>query len=274
MPPVMTVTLRDIKPSFELPRQIGPHAVLRPVSVSSTRIEDDQEDETLNPTHVLEIHEIHERDAIPFASSLILAIRIASACSVLALDYSFPDAKTLVSFEGNSILVWGHYVQGISEDAASWVERHHEAIGPHINSEGYSRISNALRLYDVSLHTRNADLALLGFVGALESLFSIAPQELSFRLSLLIAKFLGSDSDSQRKYFEQIRNLYTVRSKISHGDRIDKNEEAAAIQIVENWTPRAEELARNSLRKIFENGLTETFNSHTRHEEFLVNLLF
>jgi hypothetical protein len=131
-----------------------------------------------------------------------------------------------------------------------------------------------LRLYDVSLHTRNADLALLGFVGALESLFSIAPQELSFRLSLLIAKFLRDDPKSQRKYFEQIKDLYTIRSKITHGDKIHKNEETAAIQIVETWTPRAEEIARSSLRKIFENQLTETFNSHTRHEEYLVDLLF
>ena len=274
MLPVMTVTLREIEPSFQLPRRIGPHAVLRPASVSPTRIEGDHEGGALNPTHVLEIYEIHEREAILFASSLILAIRIASTCSVLALDYSFPDTKTLVSFEGGSIHVWSHHARRFGEDAASWIESHHEAIRPYINPEAYSRISNALRLYDASLHTRNADLALLGFVGALEGLFSIAPQELSFRLSLLIAKFLGSDSDSQRKCFEQIRDLYTVRSEISHGDRIDRNEEAAAIQIEENWTPRAEELARNSLRKIFENGLTETFNNRAQHEEFLINLLF
>ena len=124
------------------------------------------------------------------------------------------------------------------------------------------------------MRTQTADLALLGFVGAIESLFSISPQELSFRLSLLLSKFLGRDAEEQRTLFHRARELYVVRSKIAHGDKVNKNEEAAAIQIVEHWTPTAEELARLSLRRVIEHGLVDLFNSKARHDALLMELLF
>ena len=50
--------------------------------------------------------------------------------------------------------------------------------------------------------------------------------------------------------------------------------EAAAIQIVETWTPEAEELARESLCRVFEKGLATVFDSKKRHEALLIDLLF
>jgi len=180
---------------------------------------------------------------------------------------------TIEGFDSEGV-VWGHYDATLSAETIGWVERYLGDVEPFTILETYSRMGNAMRLHGAAMQTHNADLALLGFVGAIESLFSIAPQELSFRLSLLMSKFLGDEVDQQRSYFERARELYVVRSKIAHGDKINKNEEAAAIQIVERWTPEAEELARLSLCRVIEMNLVDVFNLKARHETLLVDLLF
>jgi hypothetical protein len=93
-------------------------------------------------------------------------------------------------------------------------------------------------------------------------------------LSLLLAKFLGETPAEHRAFFDRARDLYKIRSKLAHGDKITTDEEAAAIEIVEFWTPEAEELSRLSLRRMFEKQLVQHFNSRKLHEVFLTNLLF
>jgi hypothetical protein len=154
------------------------------------------------------------------------------------------------------------------------VATHFEEVRPHVFSDAFSRFSNAFRLHNVALSTQNSDLALLGFVGALESLFSVSTQELSFRLSLLLANFLGATTAEQKGYFARAKDLYKIRSKISHGDKIAQDEERSAIQLAEHWVPEAEELSRLTLRAVIGQRLIDTFNSKARHEEFLDDLLF
>ena len=271
--PVMRAYLRDIEASFELPRAIGPDATLALSDTAVPLAGHDASSVQTAVTHVLDIKGVEERNAIVYALNIVSTIRMASRCSVALISYAFPGGQSIDAFETNSP-VWGHYDQTLTVDTVTWVESHLEDLKPYHIPESYSRIGNAIRLHGAALHTGNADLALLGFVGAIESLFSIAPQELSFRLSLLLAKFLGDGSAAQHDYFSRARELYTVRSKIAHGDRIHRNEEAAAIQIVETWTPEAEELARESLCRVFEKGLATVFDSKKRHEALLIDLLF
>jgi len=80
--------------------------------------------------------------------------------------------------------------------------------------------------------------------------------------------------DEQLTVYNRARSMYTVRSKIAHGDKIDANEEAAATLIVENWTPEAEGLARLCLRRLLEKNLLALFDSKKRHETLLTELLF
>ena len=141
-------------------------------------------------------------------------------------------------------------------------------------SDQFNRISNAIRLHRTAMETGNCDLALLGFISSLESLFSVSPQELSFRLSLIVAKFLGKNIAGQKKLYKEVKNLYKIRSAISHGDKIYKSEESTAIALVEHWTPLAEELNRKCLRLIFERGLKKIFESNELLEKFLLELLF
>src|SRR5262245_37953496 len=52
---------------------------------------------------------------------------------------------------------------------------------------------------------------------------------LSSRVS--IASYLHSDPASRLRTFHEGRDLYTVRSKLVHGEKITDDEEAAAIQL-------------------------------------------
>jgi hypothetical protein len=162
----------------------------------------------------------------------------------------------------------------LTEPTTEFVATHLNEVRPHIFSDAFSRFSNAFRLHNVALSTQNSDLALLGFVGALESLFSVSTQELSFRLSLLLANFLGATIAEKREYFTRGKELYKIRSKISHGDKIAQDEERSAIQLAEHWVPEAEELSRLALRGVIGQRLIDTFNSKAKHERFLDDLLF
>jgi len=262
---VLSVQLNEVKPELNLPRQIGKYATLR----SSQQAADGQ----TGTDYSLDIHGVPENQAIAHALSILSAIRLASQCSIRAVQYVFPNRTTIEGSDINGVF-WGHHERTLSDETVDWVERHLADIEPFTLAETYSRMGNAIRLHEAAMHTLNTDLALLGFVGAIESLFSIATQELSFRLSVLLSKFLGDEVGQQRSYYEQARSLYAVRSKVAHGDKIDMKEEVAAIQLVENWTPLAEELARLSLRRVIEKRLVNVFDSKALHEKLLTELLF
>jgi len=270
-PPVLRAYLKDIQPETDLPRSLTDTLVLRSRSDAGL-VPADGDPNLRDIAYVLDVYNTEDRLAIVHAVNAISAVRIASECSVVVVGY-WSDVGFIDSAEGETI-VWGHYTQELSEDAMVFTNKYFDVLMCYLVPDSYSRLANALRLYGEALHVRNADLALLGFVGAIESLFSIAPQELSFRLSLLLAKFLGDDASQQREYFDRARELYKIRSKIAHGDKIDKDEEAAAIQIVETWVPEAEQLARGSLKRLFEKGVTDIFDAKKKHDRLLTELLF
>ena len=70
-----------------------------------------------------------------------------------------------------------------------------------------------------------AQLALLW--SGIEGLFSV-DYELSFRLSLYIARFLSPRRGTRQKaIFDSVKNLYAVRSKAVHGGKLKNPHEAA-----------------------------------------------
>jgi hypothetical protein len=236
------------------------------------------EDATLRAAHssVMDVDGVEDRLASTWAHAAIQAIQIGSDSNIRIGAYWSRTLQRATVYHSEPIDLppWGHYSEELGTDALEFARVHTPTMMPLASSEVYSRVANALRIYHGALEINNPDLALLGFVGAIESLFSIATQELSFRLSLLLAKFLGDTADAQRDIFESVRGLYVIRSKISHGDKIAETEEAAAIQVVERWTPEAEEIARLALKRILERNLIGIFNDRQKHEALLTNLLF
>ncbi len=265
--------LGDIQPDFDLPHFVTEHLSLALIEETPLLRGHSQKSIPKETACVLDVHGIEERQSILEIGNFISAARLASKCSVKVLQYCFPGGRKIDAFP-EELIIWGHHDSRLSVESVNWIGEHSKALQKYFVPEKYSRVANALRLYGEAIRVRNSDLALLGCVGAIESLFSIAPQELSFRLSLLLAKFLGDDTDSQREYFRRAKALYTVRSKIAHGDKVHDKEESAAIQIVEFWTPEAETLARQSLCLVFDKRLEDVFDAKKRHEALLTELLF
>lgn len=175
----------------------------------------------------------------------------------------------------SDIVGWSPPPSGPADDAAlQFAIEHLPVLMPLNLNDTFNRVSNALRLYDLGQSTQHPDLALISFVSALEGLFSVSTAELSFRLSLTIAKFLEQSPTAQQTLFREIRDLYSVRSKLSHGDKICADEEQAAIQLVEHWVPFAAEIAWRCVRKLLEKNLIVTFNERQKHEAFLETIIF
>jgi len=95
-----------------------------------------------------------------------------------------------------------------------------ERFGPRLAqltlNQSFNRLSSALRLYTHALDLVPSDVALVAFMTALEGLFSVATQELSFRLALAVAWFLEPELHQRRVIFDEVRDLYASRSKIVH----------------------------------------------------------
>lgn len=242
-----------VKPQFSLPFRVTPTLVLA------------------DPKTVTPLSKMHA--VLHAQSELCLDVYdVASRCSICVVGYLTPEVS--IPSEDQTFFTWAHADNQLTQKTVEFVATHFEEARPHIFADAFSRFSNAFRLHNVALSTRNSDLALLGFVGALESLFSVSTQELSFRLSFLLANFLGESATKRREYFVRAKELYKIRSKVSHGDKIAQDEERSAIQLAEHWVPEAEELSRLTLRAVIGQRLIDTFNSRAKHERFLDELLF
>ena len=169
---------------------------------------------------------------------------------------------------------WGHRRNRLTRDDIAAASPLWPAADAIQVSDQYHRVANALLFYKNGYNSDNPDLALVGFTTCLEGLFLNGGQEISFRLALRLAHFLGESHEDRREKYEQCREVYRVRSKIVHGAPVLKRPEAAAIYLVEYIVPLAENLARSALRKIFELRLETFFNSGKKVEALFEELLF
>lgn len=104
---------------------------------------------------------------------------------------------------------------------------------------------------------------LLDYMIAFEALFlkGDEEQELSYRLSLRSAYFIGSTTEERKSIFEFIKNAYRVRSKTVHGDRIQDG--GANKEFVQ----QIEDKLRESIKKILANKLFQQ-----SHKDFIKGL--
>ncbi len=91
---------------------------------------------------------------------------------------------------------------------------------------------------------------LVDLVVAAEALFpgvvgNTSGTELSYRLSMYVAGFLGKDQEDRRSIFERMREAYGLRSKIVHGVVMDEGRVAQVVTDVEGFV-------REGLRKAIE----------------------
>lgn len=79
--------------------------------------------------------------------------------------------------------------------------------------------------------------------------------ELSFRLALRVARYLGENKEERKELFEEVKLLYNCRSKVVHGSMlnymVDLDKRSIGLQ---ELTERAQSLCKKSILKILKEG--------------------
>lgn len=208
--------------------------------------------------------------------ALVSSARAVPAATIIVEKDSTGKARSTTPYRHHDRppICWGHYGGGLSGEDI----KNASALLPQVSAlqlpEKFSRVCNALSFYTNGLHADNPDFALIAFTTSLESLYSTVEQEISFRLSLRMATFLNDEKLQREETFKAAREVYRVRSKIVHGAAILRGAEEAAIYLVEEITPSAEELARRSLLRILEKRLESVFDNSERVNTLFDMLLF
>ena len=112
-----------------------------------------------------------------------------------------------------------------------------------------------IRYFDYA-HTRERpEDKLIDYMIAFEGLFIKEKAELSYRLSLRVAAFLGENPGEKGKIFSLMRKAYKLRSDIVHGLGYSKNIEINKEELsFGEFVSRIEELLRKSIKKSFDTG--------------------
>jgi Apea-like HEPN len=94
---------------------------------------------------------------------------------------------------------------------------------------------------------------------------------MTHKLAERVAFFLGENGAERTSIFKNIKAAYTVRSKVVHGDKIDKKRANQAPDL----SRTCDELLRKSLAKVLTNpGLPEIFlGPPGEREEYLTGMV-
>lgn len=105
----------------------------------------------------------------------------------------------------------------ISESDEKWIHNYYSVAIDLMNSDIYTNAVHAMASYRWHSMPR-VQLAILW--SGIESLFNVST-EVSFRVSLYIARFLaGQDDIKANEIFKKTKKLYNIRSSAVHGNKI------------------------------------------------------
>ena len=91
-----------------------------------------------------------------------------------------------------------------------------------LNTQNYPFLDVSIRRFNFSYERRLPEDKLIDYITAFEALYlKGVEKELSYRLTLRCACFLGKDGEERRKIFEILKSAYDARSKIVHGEPIE-----------------------------------------------------
>ena len=86
-----------------------------------------------------------------------------------------------------------------------------------VNITPNSFLETAIRRLNISYEKRLED-RIIDLMIVLEALFQDSNGELSYKLSLRCAYFIGKNADERKEIFDKLREAYKTRSKIVHGE--------------------------------------------------------
>jgi len=106
-------------------------------------------------------------------------------------------------------------------------------------SKKRKRLALTVRRFQSSFRRTSSEDRLIDHWIALEALFSSEGSETTFRMSQLLAQFIGRDPLDRWETFKRAKELYGVRSDIVHGRTIDHSTLDAQIALTEDFLRRA-----------------------------------
>ncbi|MFC1771218.1 hypothetical protein ACFLZV_04960 [Candidatus Margulisiibacteriota bacterium] len=145
------------------------------------------------------------------------------------------------------------------------------------NEQKFNRIANSLGLFAYALYQKSENLKFVNLVIALEALYNVNPQELTFRLSIYISSFLGKTRSSKREYYNKLKNIFKIRGKIVHGQEIKKKNTSKLSKKIEvdfkSVLYDTEKILRESYLRILTTRNIDLFLSDKLEDHF-VSLIF
>lgn len=114
----------------------------------------------------------------------------------------------------------------VSEEDEEWLAKNYGAAYALLDNDCFQTAVHSMASYRWHSVPR-VQLAVLW--SGIESLFNINT-EVSFRISLYIAHFLGENNAQAKLIFNQVRKMYSLRSSAVHGNKTKDNLENAVIE--------------------------------------------
>jgi hypothetical protein len=190
---------------------------------------------------------------------LALAVKVLSpgfAYSAGALYYNSQQTPTTFYSpfldEKNSLIRSDVVVEEADLPTLVGVYEKIATLGPlhNLQSEGFSRLRNALRFYDQAVNTDWHLLKIVLLFICLESLFSDQQDksDISYKVRLRGARFLADDLAQRKQIFDDLKTGYEIRSTLLHGANV-----AAKIESNHSsyeYPEILQEYARKTLLKI------------------------
>lgn len=126
----------------------------------------------------------------------------------------------ITNYELRALLSENYY---ISEEDVLWLENHYKTAYELLDKESFQTAVHTMASYRWHSVPR---VRLAVIWSGIESLFNVNT-EVSFRISLYIANFLGENETQAQQIFKQVRKMYSLRSSAVHGNKTKDNLENA-----------------------------------------------
>ena len=138
------------------------------------------------------------------------------------------------------------------------------------NSEG--NVAGSLDYFLYSWRAYYREQACINLCIAMEQLFSPSGNtELTHRIAFNASRFLGTDAESRRGVYDDVRSFYGIRSRIVHGDKMN----AKAAALLESLMPKVFRLCAAALKRILmDETLIRQFSSKDGRLELFNSWLF
>jgi hypothetical protein len=146
--------------------------------------------------------------------------RLGAPCfanhSLTIIDTLGPKDMEIKVFNGEDTTLRRYGRLPVTKDHLQWTVENLYHIIDKIDQE--ERLLMAFQSINAERFAHSPPMSLLTLWSGLEALFSI-DQEQTFRLSLMVAYYLETESVQRQQLFDQMRDAYKIRSAVTHGRR-------------------------------------------------------